>query len=167
MKLFAKFLIAALFIAMLLPFTIIKGPEGRPLMSFSNFSLSDFSMPDLPDVPSGGKMQSAIRGNGGEDIFYQWYDSDGNVQFTSEPPPKGVEYTTKGFDPDTNLIQALELPQEESEPAQTEPASRAHNPEDIGNPYSAESIQKLLEEAKNVEKLFKQRIKDQESALNQ
>jgi hypothetical protein len=45
MKLFAKTMIAALFIAMLLPFTILKDDSGNTLMSFSEISLPDFSMP--------------------------------------------------------------------------------------------------------------------------
>ena len=159
MKLFAKFLIAALFIAMLLPFTILKGTDGGTLMS-----LSDIGLPDLPSVPSGSKMKSSL-GRGGEDIFYQWYDADGNVQFTSEPPPQGVEYTVKGYDPDTNVIQAVGLSQEESREDET--SSQAEKVDEIGNPYDPERIEKLFEDAKNVEKLLNQRLKDAEAAINQ
>ena len=164
MKLFAKFLIAALFIAMLLPFTILKGPDGNTLMSFSDIGLPDLSMPDLPSVPSGSKMSSALDG-GGEIIFYQWYDADGNVQFTTEPPPQGIEYTVKGYDPDTNVIQAVELPAEESQPE--EASGQAEKTDDIGNPYDPARIEKLFEDAKNVEKLLKQRFEEADAALNQ
>ena len=164
MKLFAKFLIAALFIAMLLPFTILKGPDGGTLMSLSDIGLPDFSMPDLPSVPSGSKMSSALDG-GGQDIFYQWYDADGNVQFTTEPPPQGIEYTVKGYDPATNVIRAVELPSEESQP--DEASGQAEKIDKIGNPYDPERIEKLFEDAKNVEKLLKQRFEDADAALNQ
>ena len=165
MKLFAKFLLAALFIAMLLPFSVLKGPDGNPLMSFSDIGLPDFSVPDLPSMPSGSKMGSALDG-GGLDIIYQWYDADGNVQFTTEPPPPGIEYTVKGYDPDTNVIQAVELPPEESQPEEEE-AEQVEKVDDLGNPYDPEMIEKLFEDAKNVEKLLKQRYEDADSALNQ
>lgn len=164
MKLFAKFLIAALFISMLLPFTILKGPDGNTLMSFSDIGLPDFSMPDLPSMPSAGKMGSSVDG-GGQDIVYQWYDADGNVQFTTEPPPQGIEYTVKGFDPDTNVIQAVELPREEAPADET--TGQAEKMDEIGNPYDPERIEKLFEDAKNVEKLLKQRFEDADAALNQ
>jgi hypothetical protein len=127
MKLFAKLMIAVLILAMLLPFTILKGPDGKTLLSFSDFSLPDFNLPDfnLPDMPKMPSVDMPGASDGdlaGKDLFYKWYDADGNVQFTK--------------------------------------------PEDIGNPYSQESIKKLFEDAKNIEKLLNQRAMDQESALN-
>lgn len=163
MKLFVKVMIAVLFIAMLLPFTILRGPDGNTLMSFSDFKLPNFSLPDMPKMPSGGSISSQL--DSGKDIFYQWHDAQGNVQFTTEPPPQGVEYTVKGYDPNTNVIQAIELPPEESPEA--EPAAEEKKAEETGNPYSPERIEKLLEDAKNVEQLLNQRLKDQEAAINQ
>jgi len=164
MKLFAKFMIAALFIAMLLPFTILKGPDGKTLMSFSDFDLPDFSLPSLPKLPDVSRMNSSDDSLSGKDLFYKWYDAEGNVQFTTEPPAEGIEYTVKGFDPDTNLIQAVELPEEKPEPDE---APQAKNSDDSGSLYSKEGIEKLFKDAKDVEKLLNQRMKDQESALNQ
>lgn len=104
----------------------------------------------------------------GKDIFYQWYDATGNVQFTTEPPTEGIEYTIKGFDPDTNLLQAVKLPPEKAADSGADTTDqKSAKPEDIGNPYSQESIKKLFDDAKNIEKVLKQRLKDQESALNQ
>ena len=173
MKLFAKVMIAVLFIAMMLPFTILKDDSGKTLMSLSDFSLPDFSMPDfsMPDMPkiSDADISSPLDEDlGGKDIFYRWYDSNGNIQFTSEPPPEGVEYTLKGFDPNTNVIQAVNVTPEESvsdEPTPTQ--NKPTGPEEIGNPYSQDSIKKLYEDAKNIEKLLKQRSQDHDSLLNQ
>lgn len=167
MKLFVKLMIAVLVLAVLLPFTILKGRDGNTLLSFSDFSLPDFSMPGLPELPSvdmpGGSEESLT----GKDIFYKWYDADGNVQFTTEPPADGIEYTVKGFDPDTNVIQAVEIPTSEPTPEAGEPEGQSSaKSEENANPYSKESIEKLFEDAKNIEKLLNQRAKDQESALN-
>jgi len=154
----------------MLPFTVLKDKDGDTLMSFSDFSLPDISMPSIsmPDLPSfsGSKEPKPFNDDdlSGKDIFYKWYDSEGNIQFTTEPPPDGVEYKLKGFDPDTNLIQAVEIPvEEETKPVQEKSA----DPADDVNPYSADSIKKLFEDTKNIEKLLNQRAIDQQSAINQ
>lgn len=173
MKLFAKVMIAVLFIAMMLPFTILKDDSGNTLMSLSDISLPDFSMPDfsMPDMPniSDAKISAPLDEDlSGKDIFYRWYDSNGNIQFTSEPPPEGVEYTLKGFDPDTNVIQAVNVAPKKSDSDESTPTeNKSTGPEEIGNPYSQDRIKKLYEDAKNIEKLLKQRSQGHDSLLNQ
>lgn len=165
MKLFAKLMIAALFIALLLPFTILKDDSGNTLMSLKNMKLPDFSMPDMPDMP-GGKTLSPI-GSGGEDLFYKWYDAQGNVQFTTEPPAQGIEYTIKGYDPDANVIQAVKIPAEPAPDSGTDtPTKTKLKPGDVENPYDPESIKKLMDDARNIQNILNQRYQDQESASN-
>jgi len=167
MKLFVKLMIAALVIAVLLPFTILKGRDGNSLLSIPDFNLPDISLPELPDLPSVDMPGASGESLGGKDIFYKWYDAKGNVQFTTEPPADGIEYTVKGFDPDTNVIQAVEIPViEPTSDANESEGQNSAKPEDGTNPYSQEGIKKLFEDAKNIEKLLNQRAKDQESALN-
>jgi len=165
MKLFAKLMIATLFIALLLPFTILKDKNGNALMSFDKLKLPDFSMPDLPDMPS-GKALSPTSG-AGEVIFYQWYDAQGNVQFTTEPPAAGIDYTIKGYDPNANVIQAVRLPVAGDDATDAKSTSDGKSPFDLDNPYSKETIEKLFEDARNVEKLLQERLRQQESAFNQ
>ncbi|MDH3219827.1 MAG: hypothetical protein OEO19_09865 [Gammaproteobacteria bacterium] len=168
MKLFAKLMIAVLFIALLLPFTLLKDDSGNTLMSFSDLSLPIFSLPELSGIPGSSDISSAVEGLDGKDIFYKWYDAEGNVQFTTEPPADGIEYTVKDFDPNTNVIQAVKAPQQKASIGDPEPVRQnTTRPDDIVNPYSKESIEKLFGEAKNIEKLLNQRMKDQESGLNQ
>lgn len=167
MKLFAKLMLALLVIALLLPFTVLKNDSGKTLMSFSDFKfkMPDFSMPSFsaPSVSGSNRVD-------GEDIFYKWHDSDGNVQFTTEPPPEGIEYTIKGYDPNTNVIQAVKLPEQDSGKS-PEPGNGKNKddtePSLTGSPYNPEKIEKLMEDAKNIEKLLNQRFQDQNSALNQ
>ncbi|MCP4390523.1 MAG: DUF4124 domain-containing protein, partial [Gammaproteobacteria bacterium] len=156
-------MIAALILAVLLPFTILKGRDGKAMMSFTDFSLPDFSLPKLPKLPNIDMLGASDENLEGKDIFYKWFDAKGNVQFTTEPPADGIEYTVRGFDPNTNVIQAVDVPAKETTADKAAPSTA--NPEDIGSPYSQESIKKLFEDAKNIEKLLKQRAKDQESAL--
>jgi len=173
MKLFAKLMIAVLFIAMLLPFTILKDDNGNTLMSFSDLSLSDISIPKLsmPDLPEFSSNKEIIPANddnlSGKDIFYKWYDNEGNIQFTSEPPADGIEYTLKGFDPNANVIQSVKLSSSKSKADESTPNQiKTPSPGNGVNPYSGDSIKKLFEDSRNIEKLLNQRFQDQESALN-
>jgi hypothetical protein len=162
MKLFIKFLIAALVLAVLLPFTVLKGKDGRPLMSFSNLKAPDLALPKIPDSDD---LSSLSKAGKRTDVIYQWRDANGDLHFTSERPPEGVEYTAKGYDPDTNLIQSVEVKHEEPEAvAVQQPA--ISTPSDIGNPYSPEKIEKLFKDAQNVQKLMNDRYQQQESILN-
>jgi len=162
MKLFAKLMLAVLVLALLLPFTILKDDQGKTLMSFSNFSL-----PDMPSFGGGSKLIPSSSSIGGKDIFYKWYDAEGNLQFTTEPPADGIEYTVKGYDPNTNVIQSVKIP--EAETTQDEPVSTGGTTNALPqmSPYDAESVKKLFEDTHNIEKLLNQRYQNQNSAINQ
>ena len=96
MKLFAKLMIAALFIAMALPFTVLKNKDGSTLLSFSDLELPSFSLPELPSLPSlpslsdGGKVLPSVEGLAGKDIVYQWRGADGGMQFSTDPVDRGA-----------------------------------------------------------------------------
>lgn len=167
MKMFYKLLFALLVLAALLPFAVLKDDAGKPLMSLSSFSLPDFSLPDasLPEMRSLSSSSVPVEADdsdlSGKDVFYKWRDADGNLHFTSEPPPEGVDYTLKGYDPDANVIQAVqpETVAIEAEAEATSPVStQTREPGDIGNPYSQESIEKLFNDAKNIEKILNERL---------
>jgi hypothetical protein len=174
MKLFVKLMLAALVVGFLLPFTLLKDDEGKTLMSFSDFSLPDFKMPSIkmPDMLRSDKLLPTNGGSSREDVFYRWNDAKGNVHFTTEPPPDGIKYTVKGYNPDTNLIQAVEIPVEEpvveSPPPGSGPASEnKSSAQDPDSPYSKDNIQKLFDDTRNLEQMFNQRNKNLNSAANQ
>jgi hypothetical protein len=174
MKLFAKLMLAGLVVAFLLPFTLLKDDQGKTLMSFSDFSLPDFKMPSIkmPEMMSSDKLLPTTGGGSREDVFYRWNDAKGNVHFTTEPPPDGIEYTMKGYNPDTNLIQAVAIPVEESvvesPPPGSEPASENRSSaQDLDSPYNKDNIQKLFDDTRNLEQMFKERFNNQNSAVNQ
>ena len=174
MKLFAKLMLTGLVVAFLLPFTLLKDDQGKTLMSFSDFSLPDFKMPSIkmPEMMSSDKLVPTAGGGSREDVFYRWNDAKGNVHFTTEPPPDGIEYTMKGYNPDTNLIQAVAIPVEEpvveSPPPGSEPASEnKSSAQDPDSPYNKDNIQKLFDDTRNLEQMFKERFNNQNSAVNQ
>ena len=177
MKLPLKLVLAALVLALLLPFTLIKDEEGKTLMSFSSFSLPDFKMsdfkmpdfkiPDLPDMPSSKQLVPSVDGQGGQDIVYRWNDSQGNVHFTTEPPAEGIKYTVKGYDPEANVIQAVKIPvvEKPAEPI-ADGAGGQNVPPAPENVYTKEDIQKLIDDSKNIQQLLNQRFENQNSAIN-
>ncbi len=162
MKLFGKLLIAALVLSVLLPFTILKGKDGRPLMSFSDIKAPSLSLPSMPDIVSDTKPKP-VSGSG--DIIYKWKDKQGVLHFSSSPPPEGTEFTSKGYDPNTNLIQSVKVitePTERLRPQQ----QQIQTSSDIGNPYSPAKVEKLIKDAQNIEKLLNDRLKRQEALIN-
>lgn len=164
MKLFAKLLITALVLAAILPFTVFKGPDGRPLMSFSDLKIPNFSTPEVPRSIQDA-MPDLPQDKPGGDVIYKWRDKNGILQFTSAPPPPGVEYTAKGYDPNVNLIQSVEIPAEEPEAQQAVEVGQKSN-FDLKNPYSPKAIEKLFDDAENVQKLINDRMKKQEEIFN-
>ncbi len=168
MRLFVKLIFAALVLAVLLPFTVLKDKHGRPLMSFSDLKMPDVSMPELPaNLEFEGAKDDGGKTN--KTLIYEWRDKEGNLNFTSEPPPPGIQYTTKGYDPRLNLIQSVDT-KSETETAkvdsQQQPAAN-QNPLDNGNPYSPEKIEKLFDDAQKVQDLINERTKQHESIFNQ
>ncbi len=164
MKLFIKLMITILVIGVLLPFTILKGKDGRPLLSFSDLKLPE------SDIPLADKLKSAedVDNLGSGDVIYNWTDDEGNIQFSNSPPPTGVGYTVKDYDPNLNVIQSVEVPVDEPEDElNSESEKQITGTEDIGNPYSSEKVEKLFEDTKNIEKLLNQRFKNQEAILGQ
>ena len=171
MKLFGKLLLAILIIGLLLPFTILKGKDGNALMNFSSLKMPNLSLPEVPDF-SDSKVATintpAVEGMDGKDLFYKWFDAEGNLQFTTSPPPEGVEFTVKGFDPNTNVIQSVKVQAEKAETiSESEGQKKFTKAGDIGNPYSPEKIEKLIDDANNIEKLLNNRLKQQETVLGQ
>ena len=170
MKLFAKVMLAVLVIAMLLPFTILKDDSGNTLMSFSDLSLPDFSFSSMSGkIPVAKEITPASNLLQGEVAIYQWYDGEGNIQFSSEPPAAGIDYEVRRFDPDANVIQSVTLPSKDraADSAGQPGETAAGDPAEIGNPYTEDSIKKLFEDARNLEKVLGQRLKDQENAIKQ
>jgi hypothetical protein len=168
MKLFVKLMLALVVLALLLPFTYLKDDQGNTLMSFSDFSMPNFEMPDLPGMPSGKSLVPSVNGSAGMDVFYKWHDAEGNVHFTTEPPADGVDYSVKEFDPDANLIQAVKVPVPETtlEKPATATQGEVSSEDEPLKIYDADQIKKLFEDTENIEKLLQQRMDNQNSALN-
>ena len=177
MKLFVKMLIAGLVIALLLPFTLLKDKDGSamlsvrdlnfPSVSWPKLSMPDFVSSDLPGFPgrTGGSDGESLNR---KDVIYKWTDVNGNLQFSNNRPPEGVVYTLKGYDPNLNVIQAVETQATSLEAVpEFESKKKISGAKDIGSPYSIEKIEKLFEEANNMENLLNQRMENQAAEIGQ
>ena len=151
MKFFVKLMIAAVVLAVLAPFTVLKGKDGKPLMSFRDLKMPNLALPEVPDAVKGAGLKQD-----GKDVIYKWKDAKGVLHFSSKPPPTGIEYTSKGYDPNTNLIQSVEIEEEKPVEAFAE-APNIEKPSDLVNVYSPDKIEKLMKDANNVQKLLNQR----------
>ena len=168
MKLIWKFFIAVLIIGILLPFTFLKGKDGKPLMSFGNLKMPEFSLPDIPKLPDTGKDSDAVL-TGNTDLIYEWKDSEGRLQFSNSHPPEGIEFTVREYDPNTNVIQSVEIPAKVSEVKSEESRTnkKVISTDGSGNIYSPEQIKKLIGDAKNVENVLNDRLKKQDAIIGQ
>lgn len=129
MKLFVKLMMFMLVLALAGPF-IMKGPDGRPLMSLKDLSLPDFSLPGKAPEQLSGKEQEAwiawtdeqaapkepkvyvidpssqepVTAKAG--VFYRWKDGNGVWQF-SNLPKAGTPNIVVETDPNANVLQSL------------------------------------------------------------
>ena len=167
MKLLWKLMIAVLVIGVLLPFTFLKGKDGKPLMNFGNLKVPGFSTPD--HTKRSEPKNSDRANNSSPNSIYEWKDEEGNIQFSNTPPAEGIEYTVREYDPNINVIQSIELPVDKAEAPNTEPQTgqKILSSDDAGDVYSPEQIKKLIDDAKNVENILNDRLKKQQATIDQ
>ena len=120
-------------------------------MSFSDFSLPEFKMPDIPDMPNSKQLVPSVDGHRDKDIVYRWNDSKGNIHFATEPPVDGIKYSVKGYDPNANVIQAVKPPEIEKQAqpivADATDRSEQNSPPDLESAYNKDDILKLFEDS--------------------
>lgn len=177
MKLFVKLLVFVLIAGMLLPFTILKGEDGKTLMSFSDIKFPELSLSNLfgNNVPGIGDLKDLTnisQPTSDNNQIYKWSDSNGNLQFSNSPPDDGIEYTVKGYDSNQNVIQAVSVKPEvepEAEAVVVDPAAeqKTSGTTKVGNPYSVQKIEKLFKDAEGLEGVLNDRLKKQEAIIGQ
>jgi hypothetical protein len=148
MKLILMLSATALVIAAVLSFTILKGEDGKPLLSFSDFKVLEIDLTDyfLVNLPESWWSSSSDSPRA-ESTIYQWTDSEGNLQFSNSPPPEGIEYTAKKYDPNENVIPAVST--DSSDAGQL--LNKSSQNGDFGGIFSAGVIEKLFKDANNVD----------------
>lgn len=140
---------------------------------FSNFSLPTLSSFKFkkPNLDISNPFDESL--NSGSNHAYKWTDIHGTVHYSSEPPPgidskeKLAEATAKNtlqkinVDPNTNLVQGETATK--AKEAQTE---KGIQQETASNAYAPGGAKKLMEDAKNIEKLLNDRHLKQQEVIN-
>lgn len=118
-----------------------------------NFNIPNFSL---------DKASISNFASGGKQTVYKWVDEDGVTQYSAEAPSADQQVKTLELDPNTNIVQGVQMPEDEKE----EKTSKPEISMPTGAIYSPESIKKLVDDAKNIEKLLQDRVDTQEKILS-
>ena len=156
MKLFVKLMLFIVVAALAAPF-ILKGPDGRPLMSLDMLKAPDVK---LPDFSKAADAVSASLNKAGEEpskavAVYKWQDENGSWHF-SDNVEQGQSAQKLNVDPNANLVHY--------EGAGESRAQDEHDAQS-GSPLGA--VGTLIGDAKNVGHLQEEHLARQERALQQ
>ena len=139
-------------ILMAVPYYFYAGGELPGFISDLGFGSSQNVKAKLPENYTNVVTDKEV-------TIYQWVDEHGIKHFGSAPPPN-VAAEVRHLKPDQNVIQAVKVPDREEvvdEPAQED--------EILKNPYNPETVKKLINDAKNVQKLLDQRFENQKELM--
>lgn len=129
-----KKIIFVLFLGAIIAPMFIKGPDGEPIMSISDW------IPEKPDVSS---LSSSSEGQA---AFYRYQDAEGNWQYTDRPP-EGVNAELVEVNTNANVIQSVEAKPKETARAEASApgvAGYVDNMKDVMQ--DAEDVQKLMDD---------------------
>lgn len=168
MKLFIKLLLFLLVLACALPF-ITLGPGGQPLMRVENLKWPELGAPRLPEAVSADAIKKRLglasdEAPATDDLttstVYKWRNGKGELQYTSDRPPDGIAYETLALRSDTNVVAAVQAPPPPAEEAPGDKnAAEGGLIEDLTSVYSPGKVKELIDQAKQVQKLSRERKK--------
>lgn len=119
---------------------------------------ADFKLSGL-DVKVPEKLSNMTNDN--KIQVYKWRDQNGVMQFSNEPPPATIDAEQIELNPNSNVVQAIKIPEKKSIEKVKNVAKT-----DMPNPYSVKGMKKVMDDAKNVEHILQQRHEDQQKMLN-
>ena len=89
---------------------------------------------------------------------YKWMDEHGVMQF-SNVPPESRESEMMVLSPETNVMDAIKIPEKEAE------LVGRPNVTSLGSPYSPDGMKKLVDESIEMKETLNQRQADQEKMI--
>jgi hypothetical protein len=89
---------------------------------------------------------------------YKWRDENGVMQFSNTPPLSGGNAEQVVLNPNSNLVQAVKVPEKEA----PEEVAKTESP----NPYSVKGMKKVMDDARGVEGMLRKRHEEQQKAYN-
>ena len=160
MKLFVRLMIFIVVLGLAGPF-IMKGPDGRPLMTVDDLGGGGLSWDSLSYKAKAlwadltGSVSNVTDTQSEQSTtVYKWRDSEGNWQFSDRPNPTGSSETVV-VDANVNIIKSTPVPERKKETS-----SDAQSPQ-IGVPLpmtiAPDKVSKLMKDAKQVQELMNKR----------
>ena len=92
---------------------------------------------------------------------YKWRDANGVLQFSNSPPPDGGDSDTVELRPDTNLVKAIKVPEEEPE-TKSGPVVMT-----TGNPYTPGGMKQMIDTTMQLKDTLNQQQQDQQKMMEQ
>ena len=93
---------------------------------------------------------------------YKWRDQYGVMQFTNTPPPQSQQAELVELTPNTNIVKAVEVPEEEPEQKRSGPAVMM-----TGNPYTPGGMKDLLDTTSSLATDMNQKQMEQQQLMDQ
>ena len=90
---------------------------------------------------------------------YKWVDEHGVTQFSNTPPPENGASEKIILTPDINVMNAVKIPEKESQTASGPQIFQ------VGNPYSPGGMKDVVDSAKDVQEMVDQRKVDQDKMM--
>ncbi len=131
---------------------MIMTGEFDPMAFFNGGGVSEFAKlkakapKGLSNVVTDEKVQ-----------VYKWRDKNGVMQFSNTPPPNSIKGEKVELNPNSNIVQAVKIKKKET--VKKEASTKAPSP------YSVKGMKKVMDDARGVEDLLKNRHENQQKRL--
>jgi len=93
---------------------------------------------------------------------YKWRDEYGVMQFTNTPPPETQQVEMVELTPNTNIVKAIEVPEQEPEKKPSGPGVIM-----TGNPYTPGGMKDLLDTTSSMAEGMNQKQLEQQQLMGQ
>jgi len=93
---------------------------------------------------------------------YKWRDQYGVMQFTNTPPPETQQVEMIELTPNTNIVKAVDVPEEEPEQKRSGPSVMM-----TGNPYTPGGMKDLLDTTSSLTEGMNQKQLEQQQLMDQ
>ncbi len=93
---------------------------------------------------------------------YKWRDEYGVMQFTNTPPPQDQQTEVIELTPNTNIVKAVEMPQQEVEKERSGPSIMT-----TGNPYTPGGMKDMLDATTDLKDGMNEKQLEQQQLIEQ
>lgn len=93
---------------------------------------------------------------------YRWRDQNGVMQFTNSPPPQSHQAELVELVPNTNIVKAVEVPEEQQEQKRSRPKVMT-----TGSPYTPAGMKDLLDTTSSLADGISEKQTQQQELMDQ